>query len=153
VHLLQQQPPPEQYKLPIQIMLYSSPVACQIKILSLKYYYYYYDYYYYYNHFMALRILSGTSRVSRYQKKHSPSHTYHGHQSSLICFLHLLWYMASSLFNLHALQSFSIKFSLVYLLAWHPPLHTPYISSPNLCLFSQHMPYHRNLICCSTEII
>ena len=26
------------------------------------------------------------------------------------------------------------KFSLVYLLAWHPPLHTPYISSPNHCL-------------------
>jgi len=25
------------------------------------------------------------------------------------------------------------KFSLV--LAWHPPLHTPYISSPNCCLF------------------
>jgi len=30
-------------------------------------------------------------------------------------------------------QSLS-KFSLVYLLAWHPPLHTPYISSPNHCL-------------------
>jgi len=27
------------------------------------------------------------------------------------------------------------KFSLVYLLAWHPPLHTPYIYSPNHCLF------------------
>ena len=26
------------------------------------------------------------------------------------------------------------KFSLVYLLAWHPSLHTPYISSPNHCL-------------------
>jgi len=26
------------------------------------------------------------------------------------------------------------KFSLVYLLAWHPPLHTLYISSPNHCL-------------------
>jgi len=26
------------------------------------------------------------------------------------------------------------KFSLVYLLAWHRPLHTPYISSPNLYL-------------------
>jgi len=31
-------------------------------------------------------------------------------------------------------QSFS-KFSLVYLLAWHPPFHTPYISSANHCLF------------------
>jgi len=35
-------------------------------------------------------------------------------------------------------QSLS-KFSLVYLLAWHPPLHTPYISSPNYCLlFATH---------------
>ena len=59
-------------------------------------------YYYYYNHFMALWILSDTTQVSRYQKKHSPTHTYHGHQPSLICFLHLLRCMASSLFNLHA---------------------------------------------------
>jgi len=35
-------------------------------------------------------------------------------------------------------QSLS-KFSLVYVLAWHPPLHTPYISSPNHCLlFTPH---------------
>jgi len=31
-------------------------------------YYYYYCYYYYYNHFTALWILFGTTRVSRYQK-------------------------------------------------------------------------------------
>ena len=30
-------------------------------------------------------------------------------------------------------------FSLLYLLTWHPPLHTPYISSPNHCLlFAAH---------------
>jgi len=35
-------------------------------------------------------------------------------------------------------QSLS-KFSLVYLLAWHPPFHTPYISSPNRCFpFATH---------------
>jgi len=35
-------------------------------------------------------------------------------------------------------QSLS-KFSLVYLLAWHPPLHTPYISSSSHCLlFTTH---------------
>jgi len=34
--------------------------------------------------------------VSWYQKKHSPTHTYRGHQSSLICFLHLLRSTASS---------------------------------------------------------
>jgi len=41
------------------------------------------------NHFMVLWILSGAIRVSRYQKKHSPTHTYRGHQSSLICFIHV----------------------------------------------------------------
>ena len=75
------------------------------------------------NHFTAVWILSGT-----------PTHTCRGHQSSLICFFHLIRSMASShepdsLFP----QSLS-KFSLVYLLAWHPQLHAPYISSPNHCL-------------------
>jgi len=82
------------------------------------------------NCFTALWILSGTTPVSPYQKKYSPTHTYCGQQSSLVCFLHLLWSTASSLFNLHAWQSFSqslSKFSLVYLLAWHPPYHTPYM--------------------------
>jgi len=32
------------------------------------------------------------------------------------------------------------KFSLVYLLAWYPPLHTPYISSPNHCLLFAAQP-------------
>jgi len=58
--------------------------------------------YYYHNHFTALWTLSGTTRVSRYQKKHSPTHIYSGYQSSVICFLHLLRSVASYLFNLHA---------------------------------------------------
>jgi len=86
------------------------------------------------NRFTALWILSQTTRVSRYQKKHSPTHTHCGHQSSLsassigydprhpLCSI----YVPDSLFP----QSL-FKCSLVYLLAWHPPLHTPYISSPS----------------------
>jgi len=94
-----------------------------------------------YNHFTALCILSGTTRMSWYQKKHSPTHTYHGHQSSLVCFLHPLWSMASSLFNLRTWQSFctislQVFFGLPLGLS---PLHTPYISSPNHCLlFAAH---------------
>jgi len=44
------------------------------------------------NHSTALWILSRfcPTQVSLYQKKHSPTYTYHGHQSSLICFFHLL---------------------------------------------------------------
>ena len=80
--------------------------------------------------FYSSQDFTGTTWVSWYQKKHSPTHIYRGHQSSLICFLHLSRSMASSLINLRAWQTFStisLKFSLVYLLAWHPP----YISSPN----------------------
>jgi len=58
-------------------------------------------------------------------------------QPSFISFLHPLRSTAYSVFNLCALQSFSpplSKYSLVYLLVWNPPLHTPYISLPNHCL-------------------
>jgi len=56
---------------------------------------------------MAPCILLRTSRVNRYQKKHSHTHTYRGHKSSLIHFIHLLRSMASSLFNPRTWQSFS----------------------------------------------
>jgi len=47
--------------------------------------------------------LSGTTRVSRYQKKHSPTH--HPDHLIFISFFHLLWSIASSLFKLRAWQS------------------------------------------------
>jgi len=43
-------------------------------------------------------------------------------------------------------QSLS-KFYLVYLLAWHPPLHTPYISSPNLCLLHKQILSLSSVFC------
>ena len=46
--------------------------------------------------------LSGTTRVGRYQKKHSPTDTHPGQRTSFITFLHLQRSMASSLFNLCA---------------------------------------------------
>ena len=84
--------------------------------------------------------MSRTTQMSWYQKKHSTTHTYHGHQSSLICFLHLLRSMASSLFNLRAWQPFSTISLQVFFglpLGLATQLHTPYISSPNL-LFAAH---------------
>ena len=46
---------------------------------------------------------------------------------------------------------FLSKFSLVYLLAWHPPLHTPYISSPNnYLLFTSHA---RTISTCFTVVL
>ena len=50
-------------------------------------------------------LWSGTTRVGRYQKEHSPTHTHPDHRASFIIFLHLQWSMASSLFNLRAWQS------------------------------------------------
>jgi len=47
-------------------------------------------------------LLSGTTRVGRYQKKHSPTHTRPDHRTSFIIFLHLQRSMASSLFSLRA---------------------------------------------------
>jgi len=82
-------------------------------------------------HFTALRILSGTTRMSLYQKKHTPTHTYCGHQSSLICFIHLIRTMASSLFNPRAWQSFS-TISLYFILRT--------FFHPIIALFSQNMP-------------
>ena len=57
-------------------------------------------------------------------------------------------YVPDSLFP----QSLS-KFSLVYVLAWHPPLHTPYISSPNHCLLFAAHAIPSQPVCCSTEIM
>jgi len=86
--------------------------------------------------------LSGTTRVSRYQKKHSPTH-YPDHHPIFISFFHLPRSTASSLFKLRAWHSFFAQplsmSSLVYLFVWSPPPHIPYISSPNQCLlFATH---------------
>jgi len=50
--------------------------------------------------------LSSTTRLSRYQKKHSPTHTYPNQQPSIISLFHLLRSTASCLFNLRAWQPF-----------------------------------------------
>jgi len=109
-------------------------------------------------HTMVLQLsgLSRTTQLSQYQKKHSPTLTYCGHQSFLICFIHLLWYMASSLFNLHAWQSFStislqVFFGLPLGLA---PSTSHSISSPKHCLlFTAHAHTIATCFSCSTKIM
>ena len=95
------------------------------------------------------------ARVSRCQKKHSPTHTYRGHQSSLICFLHLLWSMASSLFNLRAWQFFStISLQVFFGLPLHLAPSTSYsihFFTQSLSSFRNTCPYHRTLFRCSAE--
>jgi len=80
--------------------------------------------------------------VCQNQKKHSPTLTHRGHQISLSAssIYYNPWHPPYSIHVLygHFPQSLS-KFALVYLLAWHPPLDTPYISSPNdYLLFAAH---------------
>ena len=44
----------------------------------------------------------GITWVGQYQKKRSPTHVHSVHQTSFVNFLHLLRFVASSVFNLHA---------------------------------------------------
>jgi len=92
-----------------------------------------------------------------YQKKHLPTYTYHAHQSSLICFIHLLWSVASSLFNQRASQSFStisvqVFFGLPLGLA-PSTSYSMHFFTQSLSSFRNTCPYHRNLFHCSTEIM
>jgi len=109
------------------------------------------------NHFTDLWILSGTTRVSWYQKKHSPTHTYRGHQSSFICFIHLLLSMASSLFSPHAWQSFStISVQVIFGLPFGLAPSTSYsihFFTQSLSSFCNTCQYHHNLFRCSTKIM
>jgi len=64
--------------------------------------------------------------------------TYHPLSASSICYDP--WHPPCSVYVPDSLFAQSLsKFSLIYLLAWHPPLHTPYISSSNHWLrFAAH---------------
>jgi len=86
-------------------------------------------------------VHDSTTWVSQYQKKHSPihiswssSHLYQLLPSSTIHSILTVQFTYLTIF-LHNLS----KSSLVYLLDWSPPPHTPYISLPNQCLlFATH---------------
>ena len=100
-------------------------------------------------------LWSGTTRVGRYQKEHSPTHTHPDHRASFIIFLHLQWSMASSLFNLRAWQSsrttsFQVFFGLPLGLGpstWCSIHFFTQLSSS----FRNTWPYQRSLFCCNTN--
>jgi len=100
--------------------------------------------------------LSGTTRVSRYQKIHSPTHL--SWSSSNLCQL----LPSTTIRNIVPVQFSCLKVfaqplsmsSLVYLLVWSPPPHTPYISSPNQCLlFATHAHTNATCFCCKNKIL
>jgi len=99
--------------------------------------------------------LSGTTWVSRYQKKHSPTH--HPDQPIFISFFHLPRSIASSLFKLRAWQCFCT--TCLHVLFGLPLCLEP-STSYSVRFFTQSMssfrntcPYHRSLFCCSINII
>ena len=84
--------------------------------------------------------LSGTTRVSRYQKNHSPTH-HPDHHPIFISFFHLLWSIASSLFKLCAFCTTSLHVLFGRRLGLEPSTSysIPYTSSPSQCLlFATH---------------
>ena len=94
-----------------------------------------------------------TIRASQYQKKHSlcqlTSSLVISHLLSASSICYDVWHPTCSIYVLDSLfpQSLS-KLSLVYLLAWHPPLHTPYISSPNHYLLFAPLSSDRQHLSC-----
>ena len=97
--------------------------------------------------------LSGTTRVSQYQKKHSPTH----HHPIFISFFHLPRSIASSLFKLRAWHSFSTtSFHVLFGLPLGLEPSTSYsihFFTHSVSSFHNTCPYHRNLFCCSINII
>jgi len=96
-----------------------------------------------------------TTRVGRYQKKHSPTHSHPDHRTSFINFLHLLRPIASFLFSLCARLS-SLTTSLQVLFGL--PLGLGPSTSYSLHFFTQSSkcfcstcPYQRSLFCCNTS--
>ena len=100
--------------------------------------------------------LSGTTHVSRYQKKHSPTH-HPDHHPFFISFFHLPRSITSSLFKLRAWQSFCTTSCHVL---FGLPLGLKPSTSYSIHFFTQSVSsfhctclYHRNLFCCSINII
>ena len=97
--------------------------------------------------------LSGTTRVGRYQKKHSPAHTHPGQRTSFITFLHLQRSTASSLFSLRAWQSspttsFQVLFGLP--LGLEPSTsYSMHFFTQSSSSFRSTCPYQHSLFCCN----
>ena len=96
--------------------------------------------------------------MSRYQKKHSPTHTPHGHHS-------VIPYLPSPTIMIHGILPVqftgptvfihNLSPSFLWSTSWpgtlHFILHT--LLHPIIVFLSSTCKYHHNLLCCSTEIM
>jgi len=102
---------------------------------------------YYYNRFTAL-----CPGLHRWASTHHPDH-----HPTFISFFHLPRSIASSLFKLHAWQSFCT--TSLHVLFGLPLCLEPFTSyskhflTQSVSSFRSTCPYHYNLFCCSTKII
>jgi len=104
---------------------------------------------YTHNRFTALWILSGTTRVSLYQKNHSPTHTYRGHQLSLsassICYDP--WHPPCSIYVLESFSTISLKVFFRQSLGLAPTTsYSIRFFTQSLSSFRSRCPYHHNLL-------
>ena len=94
--------------------------------------------------------------MSRYQKKHSPTH-HSDHHPIFISFFHLPRSIASSLFKLRAWQSFcTTSFHVLFGLRLDLEPSTSYsihVFTQSVSSFRSTCPYHRNLFCSGINII
>jgi len=94
--------------------------------------------------------------VSQYQKKHSPTH-HPDHHPVFISFFHLPRSIASSQFKLRAWRSFcrtSLHVLFGLPLGLQPSTsYSIHFFTKSVSSFRSTCPYHRNLFCCSINII
>jgi len=93
--------------------------------------------------------------VSRYQKKHSPTH-HPDHQPIFISFFHLLRSIRSSLFKVRAWQPFcTTSVHVLFGLSLGLEPSTSYFIhflTQSVSSFCTTCPFHCNLSCCSTVV-
>ena len=102
-------------------------------------------------------LLSGTTWVGRYQKKHSLTHTHPDHRTSFIILLHLQRSMAYSLFILRAWQSsrttsLHVLFGLPLVL-WPSTSYSMHFFTQSSSSVRSTYPYQRSLFCCNTNVM
>jgi len=95
---------------------------------------------------------SGTTRVGRYQKKHSPTHTHLDHQTSFINFLHLPRSILCVQFT--CLTVLFDNLSPGLLLGLGPSTsYSMHFFIQSSSSFRRRGPYHCSVFCCNTNAV